>query len=736
VYVFPTVQLHSSCSFKTSKILPAHTFVSGQQSTGSKVSRDGAFLFKQSLQGHIHDALHLGDTKMAINLLSHLGSMEGSLESEDCMFLLEYCWSFPDPEFALELWRFIDERNLNIKQSGYLYILRALSKGGYLDEALYLLKLQGENSSKKPGLYMCDTFLNGCSKYCSLIHATSCLELMETKCIGKSELTYIELMKLAVYKHNISALKQVWEEYSKFFPPSILSFRNLVRSLCGMRDSVEANEALQKMILVVLKKRSNLQLSKNSRFRPLKVRIPVPFKAFNEPGTEVLSKKDGTRGLREAAGPHISQMDVLSVPPCKFGEPITIGEWDILNQSQKYKIDFGNLILHDHENVNKVESHLLTDGRKYVVQTSKEITATGLSCNRKTFCRKHPSSTFSGLNEHFTAGGRYKMEALSKIGSSKQISYLPALYMLRKSFNDVIYIAASTRNYDLAERLFLQMHMLGLKPSQGTYNAFLKAVILVRGVIHGMKVVKDMMNKKVKANSFTYAILAVGYSKNLQLDLAEEMLEQMVGKRRKYIYPFNSLLGACCIMDEPERAVRVLARMKLVEMKPNLSTYELMFYLFGHVNAPYERGDQLSQEVVSKRIAAIEMDMARNGVEHSQTSMRNLLKAFGAEGMIKEVVQYFHIAEDLFNGRDVPLLGTSIYNVVLHALVQAKEWEMAIDIFERMKSFGIKPNAETYTIMIDCCTLNRDLVSARGLMATMLQHGYKHHVRTYTSILK
>ncbi|KAH9329241.1 hypothetical protein KI387_001349, partial [Taxus chinensis] len=130
------------------------------------------------------------------------------------------------------------------------------------------------------------------------------------------------------------------------------------------------------------------------------------------------------------------------------------------------------------------------------------------------------------------------------------------------------------------------------------------------------------------------------------------------------------------------------------------------------------------------------------------------LKAFGAEGMIKEVVQYFHVAEDLFNCRDAPLLGTSIYNVVVHALVQAKEeflvckadkrvvhlvfvlWEMAIDIFERMKSFGIRPNAETYTIMIDCCTLNRDLVSARGLMATMLQHGYKHHARTYTSILK
>ncbi|XP_057866655.1 pentatricopeptide repeat-containing protein At1g76280 isoform X2 [Cryptomeria japonica] len=701
---------------------------------GSKVSVDEVILFKQSLQVRIHEALRLGNTKMTINLLCHLGSMEDSLTSEDCMFLLESCWRFPDPEYALELWRLMDEKRLEIKRSGYLCILRALTKGGYLDEALYLLKSLGESSCGKAGLYMCDIFLNGCSEYRSLVHAKSCLELIENRCIGKSETTYIELMKLAVHGQNISALKQVWEDYNKFFLPSILSYQKYIWSLCRMRASAEANEALQRMILVVFKA-SSLQLSLDGWFHALKVRIPVPSKDFDESETEAVSKNYGTRGLQEADCLHGSQMDVLSVHTCKFRPPVTSSDLDILNKCQNHTINLGHQLLHDSVNENKLQSSLLKANKKHVAQASNDtnsffhgdimetfIENSEISSNRKLYSEE-PSPMLSGMTEHFNRGGRYKLEATD-------------LYLLRESFNNVICLAAFNRNYELAKRLFFQMHRLGLEPLQATYNAYLKAVIVVRGVIHGMEVVSAMKSKNVKPNNITYAALAVGYSKIQQLDWAEAMLEQMDEKQPQHIYPFNRLLAACCKANEPERAMRVIARMRLVNVKPNLSTYEMMFFLFGNVNSPYERGDQMSQEAVSKRIATIEMDMARNGVEHSRKSVTNLLTAFAAEGMIRELVRYLHDLEDRFNGSDAPLLGSDIYNVVLHALVDAKEWELAIGIFGRMKSFGIKPDVKTYTIMVDCYSISGDFNSARELVNTMLQRGLKHHARTHTSIMK
>lgn len=77
--------------------------------------------------------------------------------------------------------------------------------------------------------------------------------------------------------------------------------------------------------------------------------------------------------------------------------------------------------------------------------------------------------------------------------------------------------------------------------------------------------------------------------------------------------------------DEPERAIHMLAKMKHLNVKPDIKTYELLYSLFGNVNVPYEKGNILSQSHVEKRIKAIEKDMMKNGIQHSYTSMRNLV---------------------------------------------------------------------------------------------------------------
>lgn len=71
--------------------------------------------------------------------------------------------------------------------------------------------------------------------------------------------------------------------------------------------------------------------------------------------------------------------------------------------------------------------------------------------------------------------------------------------------------------------------------------------------------------------------------------------------------------------------MRILAKMKHVNMKPTLRTYELLFSLFGNVNVPYEQGNVLSHVDVSKRISIIEMDMFNNGIQHSFVSMKNVV---------------------------------------------------------------------------------------------------------------
>lgn len=81
------------------------------------------------------------------------------------------------------------------------------------------------------------------------------------------------------------------------------------------------------------------------------------------------------------------------------------------------------------------------------------------------------------------------------------------------------------------------------------------------------------------------------------------------------------------LQNQPERAVRVFAKMRKIKILPDTRTYELLFSLFGTVNSPYEDSNLLSQVDVAKRINAIERDMTNNGVQHSQLSLKNLVSS-------------------------------------------------------------------------------------------------------------
>ncbi|CAM8920878.1 unnamed protein product [Rhodiola kirilowii] len=277
-----------------------------------------------------------------------------------------------------------------------------------------------------------------------------------------------------------------------------------------------------------------------------------------------------------------------------------------------------------------------------------------------------------------------------------------------------------------AEELMVQMKALGLKPSKVTYDAFIKAVSSRRRL-------KEMQMNKVYPCETSLASLSVSCSKALKLDLAKDLLDKVSGNVG--VLPFNAFLAACVALDKPEIAVRVLSRMKKMEVQFDMQTYELLFSLFGLVNAPYEEGNMLSREEATKRIKAIELDMAKNGLQHSFTTMKNLLSALGAEGQKSELVQYLHVAEKLFEPMDSKRRAT-LHNIVLQSLVELKESSMAINIFKNMRRRGFLPDTATYSIMIECCSVTECFRSALQLLSLMLRDGYYPTTVTYTSLMK
>ncbi|MBA0823239.1 hypothetical protein Goarm_019983 [Gossypium armourianum] len=598
----------------------------------------------KSIQVQIVDALRLGERSRASSLLLDLGNGNQSLKANDFVYILNYCARSPDPLFVMETWRLMEEKEIDLNNTCYLLMVRALCRGGYLEEASKFMKFLRENHGTYPLLPVYNCFLGACAKMKSIIHANQCLDLMELQRVGKNEITYSVLLKLAVWQQDLSAAREIWEDYIKHYSLNIISLRRFIWSFTRLKDLKSAYETLQHMVALAISGKHFVSRTDEGRLYSSRLDIPIPSKS--ELGSQNVQSGENEQSL-----------------------------------AFKFDIDSSN------------------------IERSKSISAT--------------------------------------VGMLNNYKNLPVMEVLRLSINDVLHACAQARAYGLAEQLMmlvglllyhkLLMQNLGLQPSSHTYDGFVRAIIQRRGFGAGMEMLKVMEERNLKPHDSTLAALSVQCSKALELDLAEALLEQVC--ECPYPYPFNAFLEACDNMDQPKRALRILAKMRQLKLQPDIRTYELLFSMFGNVNAPYEEGNRLSHVDSRKRINAIEMDMAKNGVQHSHLSMKNLLKALGAEGMTIELLQYLHVAENLFCHTNTKL-GAPMYNVVLHSLVEANESHMAIQIFKKMTSSGFQPNAATYNIMVDCCSYIKCFKSGCALVSMMVRHGFYPETRTYTALMK
>ncbi|GMH18910.1 hypothetical protein Nepgr_020751 [Nepenthes gracilis] len=599
----------------------------------------------RTLAFQIVNALRWGDRTKASNLLLSYTAGSHALNKDDFVLIFDYCARSSDPLFVMEMWRILEEKSIAVGDKCYLLIIHALCHGGYLEEAFRLVKFLRESHQISCILPLYNYFLSACVKMQSLMHVNQCLDLMDYQMVGKNEITYTALLKLAVWQQNLSAVRGIWKQYIKYYNINIISLRKFIWSFTRLKDLESAYETLQHMVALAFKEGTSLKRTPEGKLCCPRLDIPIP-----------------------------SDNDI---------------------DMKRY-------------NMNSIE-HLATSifDEEMNIQASVALQHAGFDAE----CGE--SRTF-GVN-------------MLKGNKSMLINKV-----LRWSFNDVIHACAQTQNSWLAEQLILQMQTLGLEPSCHTYDGFIRAIISEKGFGDGMKVLRIMEKSNLKPYESTVATLSIGCSRGFDLDLAEDLLDQI--SESPCAYPYNVFLEACDTMDQPERAVRMLAKMIRLKVKMDIKTYELLFSLFGNVNAPYEEGNMLSQVDAAKRINAIEMDMLRNGIQHSQLSIKNLLRALGSEGMIRELIQYLRIAENQFSHNT--FLEADIYNTVLHSLVEAKESHMAIEIFRNMKLCGFWPDAATYNIMIDCCSNIRSFKSACALVSMMVRDGFYPQTLTYTSLIK
>ncbi|KAH6778303.1 hypothetical protein C2S51_009615 [Perilla frutescens var. frutescens] len=588
----------------------------------------------RKLGEEIVNALHLGHRIRASDLLSQLVSGDRALKGRSFIPILQYCARMPDPLFAMETWQLMMEKDVKLSGNCYFLTIKALCKGGYLEEAFSILSIQREQSDIYPTLRVYNYLLKASVRMNSLNGANEVLHLMEQEGMLKDIITYFHLLKLAVLQQNLSAAQEIWKECVNYYSLSIITLRKFIWAFTSLRDLESAYMALQQMVAVASHHKFSTTATREERLPILRLDVPIPF-------------SDGSARERYIRNSY------TSVP----------------------------------------------------------------------FSSEHNKENVSNKGVRFGMEAREVANAV--VSMSEQTLSRPVMKLLTGSFDDIISACARSRNFMFAEQLMLQMQILGLEPSSHTYDDYIRALVSVKTFHEGMEVLNVMQQKNMKPSDSTLAALSVSCSRGLQLDLAETFLDQVT--KCDHVNHINQFLEACDVVDKPERAIRVLARMKKLNLIPDIRTYELLFSLFVNVNAPYEDANIISQADAAKRINAIEKDMMRHGIQHNIFTLQNLLRALGREKMIKELIQYIRIAEEQCVYRNKHL-GIEIYNTFLHSLVEAKECHTAFEIFRKMISCGLSPDLSTYGIMIDCCSIINCYRSACALISMMIRDGVPMNV--------
>ncbi|KAL5706211.1 hypothetical protein ACHQM5_024410 [Ranunculus cassubicifolius] len=238
-------------------------------------SKFGVNPVSESLQSQILNALHLGQRDEATKYLSTVSHGSNPLRADDFVQILDYCARSPDPLFGLETWRIMEEKEICVNKRCYMLVMQALTKGGYLEEALNWLSFLAQSSHRAPDLDMYNIFLTGCARMGSTVHVNACLELMENQMVGKSETTYMALLKLTVLQQNLSGVQSIWNQYIKYYSPSFMSLHNLIKSFTTLGDLHSACAAMQLAVAVALRG-NDVSARRKGMFQSSKLDIPIP----------------------------------------------------------------------------------------------------------------------------------------------------------------------------------------------------------------------------------------------------------------------------------------------------------------------------------------------------------------------------------------------------------------------------------------------------------------------------
>jgi pentatricopeptide repeat protein len=278
--------------------------------------------------------------------------------------------------------------------------------------------------------------------------------------------------------------------------------------------------------------------------------------------------------------------------------------------------------------------------------------------------------------------------------------------------------AASIQNTD---EVLDDMKALGLRPNQITYNSLVNACVSRGDTSRAWKYVSLMKLDGIPLDNFTCSIMMKGlkHSSNREdVDQTLNLIEQSAVVPDEVLV--NTLLEACIRLKDVGRLTSALRAFRSQGAVPSEHAYATVLKAYGHARALPD-------------VMATWSDMLDRKVRPTEATFAAMVDACVANGAMDDAIRVFAEMKTTIPDFATP---ASSYQTLIRVLVQRKQQDKALEMYEDMRESKVQPNLATFNALIDVCARNGAVEKSGQLFRDMCMLGVTPDLITYSTVIK
>ncbi|KAG0585419.1 hypothetical protein KC19_2G010500 [Ceratodon purpureus] len=323
------------------------------------------------------------------------------------------------------------------------------------------------------------------------------------------------------------------------------------------------------------------------------------------------------------------------------------------------------------------------------------------------------------------------------------------------------YIDALAKNgcHKEALEVFKEMQDSGCDPNMFTYNVLIHSLVKAGKLDGACEMFKKLLELEQRPNFVTYTILVSAHAKSGDFDNAIHFFKKMMEAGFVPSHALRSLLFTALTTKDRAAEVAELTQMctdmgaridkrkskpEGVHEKPP-TPVKLAELLIRWGPATERALEALTPNLPSQYLSNVFANLSsypevvwrffkwlksQEAHEPSKYVFSKVMDILGKSGHVDMQLEVLADAEASKVANSV------MYNTLIHSYCTGKQTDAALEIFENMKERGHKPNAHTYTMLIDLLSRTRNHAQAMKMYGAMVKADCKPSMHTYTVVIQ